>query len=292
MQQKTYSKEEIRNVHGNVDGNTHVGEMETVAQPDQSQSNDMMQDQLFEILSRLLQHEQQHNSLLSPITRLQEIVSLEDGLVGAVRETLKHGIRVEVPDGRATHDVQPKGTENGKVHGRVELLHEPGLLCFPQNAQTNGQRADHALHEELAGEAQDDGVKGDKGEISLSLAILNWLAGRGVERVGEEDAVVEGVRGRGVDSVKSEDQEHEDQGIEPCVSERDADVTSEETACLAALGCACSLVVCRGRGALREPVSPMVGVEKGYGIDAPEAAKTRSREQRLQCHLGALLQDC
>jgi hypothetical protein len=190
---ETYSKEEIRNVHGNVNGNTHIGEMEAVAQPDQSQSNDMMQDQLFEILSRLLQHEQQHNSLLSPITRLQKIVSLEDSLVGAVREPLKHGIRVEVPDWRAAHDVQAKRTEDGKVHGRVELLHESGLFCFPQDAETNGQRADHALHEELAGEAQDNGVEGYKGEIGLALAVLNWLAGRGVERVGEEDAVVEGV---------------------------------------------------------------------------------------------------
>lgn len=289
---KTYGKEEIRNVHGNVDSNSHVGEMEAVAQPDQSQGNDVMQHQLFEILPRLLQHEQQHNGLLSPITRLQQIVSLEDSLVTAVRETLKHGIRVEIPDGRATHDVQAKGTENGKVDGRVELLHESGLFCFSLDAQTDGQRTDHALHEKLAREAQDDGVEGDKSEISLSLAILNWLAGRGVERVGEKDAVVEGVRGRGVDSVEGEDQKHEDQGIEPCVTERDADITPKETACFAALRGSCSLVVCRGRCALQKRVSPMVGVGTGHSMSTPEAARTKSRGQRLQCRLEALLQDC
>lgn len=218
-ERESYSKEEIRNIHGDVDSDSHVCEMEAVTQPDQSQSNDMMQDQLFEIFPRLLQHEQQHNSLLSPVARLQQIVSLEDSLVTAVRETLKHGIRVEIPDGRATHDVQAKGTEDGKVNGRVELLHESGLFCFSLDAQTDGQRTDHALHEELAGEAQDDGVEGDKGEICLSLSVLNWLTSRCVERVGKEDAVVEGVRGRGVDGVESEDHEHEDQGIEPCVTE-------------------------------------------------------------------------
>ena len=266
--------------------------MEAITQPDQSQSNDMMQHQLFEILPRLLQHEQQHNSLLSPITRLQKIISLEDSLVTAVRETLKHGIRVEIPDRRATHNVQAKRTENGKVTGRVELLHKSGLFCFSLNAQTDGQGTNHALHEELAREAQDDGVEGDKGEIGLALAILDWLAGRGVEWVGEEDAVVEGVRGRGVYSVKSEDDEHEDQGIEPCVTERDADITPKETACFAALRGSCSLVVCRGRCALQKPVSPMVGVEKGHSMGTPEEARTKSREQRLQCHLEALLQDC
>jgi hypothetical protein len=255
MQRETYSKEEIRDIHGDVDSDSHISEMEAITQPDQSKSDDMMQHQLFEILSRLFQHEQQHNSLLSPITRLQKIVSLKDSLVGAMREALKHGICVEVPDGRATHDVQAKGTEDGKVHGCVELLHESCLFCFSHNAQTDSQRADHALHEEFAGEAQDDGVESNKGEISLALAILDWLTSRGVERVGEEDAIVEGVRGRGVDGVESEDQEHENQGIEPCVSQRDADITSEETASFAALGCAWCLVVCRGGCALREDVS-------------------------------------
>lgn len=108
--------------------------MEAVTQPDQGHCDNVMQDQLFEILSGLLQHEQQDNGLLCPVAGLQQIVGLEDSFVATVRETLKHGICVEVPDWRTVHDVQAKGTENGKVDGSVELLHESGLLCFSGNA--------------------------------------------------------------------------------------------------------------------------------------------------------------
>lgn len=224
--------------------------METVAQPDQGHGDNVMQNELFEILSGLLQHEQQHDGLLCPITCLQQIVSLEDSFVAAVREAFKHGICVEVPDGRAAHNVQAKGTEDGKVDGRVELLHESSLLCFSSDAQMNGEGTDHALHEEFASEAQNNGVEGDKSKICLALAILSWFASRSVEGVCEEDAIVEGVRGGWVDSVEGQDQEHEDQGIEPGVSERDADISLEETACFATLGCSCSFVLCRCRCAL------------------------------------------
>lgn len=154
--------------------------MEAVAQPDQSHSDNMMQNKLFEILSGLLQHEQQDNGLLCPVTRLQQIVGLEDSFVATVGETLKHSICVEVPDWRAVHDVQAKGTENGKIDGCVELFHESGLFCFSGNSEMNGKGTNHALHEKLAGEAQDNGVEGDESKIGFALAILDRFASRSV----------------------------------------------------------------------------------------------------------------
>lgn len=179
--------------------------MKAVAQPDQGQSDDVMQDQLFEILARFLEHQQQHNGLLGPITRLQQVIRLEQAFVRAVGETLKHGGRVEIPDWRSLHDVQTKGAKDCKVDGRVELLHESGLLCFFADAQTDCQWADHALHQKLSGKGQDDGVESHKSKIGFSLAVLGGLvldaglvAGQRVisgERVAEEDAVVKGIRG-------------------------------------------------------------------------------------------------
>jgi hypothetical protein len=55
------------------------------------------------------------------------------------------------------------------------------------------------------------------------------------------------------------------------------------------------VVPCRVSGwmcAERGRVSLMAGVDKEFGLNKPEAAWTRSRGQRLQCHLAALLQDC
>ena len=43
-----------------VHRDTHVGEVETVAQENQGQGDNMVKDQLFEIFPRLLQQEQQH----------------------------------------------------------------------------------------------------------------------------------------------------------------------------------------------------------------------------------------
>lgn len=90
-----------------------------------------------------------------------------------VREILKHGSRVEVPHRGAAHDVQTERTVNAKVESGIKLLHKSRLLCPTLNAQANGQWSNHALHEELAGEAEYNGVEGHKGEIGLALGILN-----------------------------------------------------------------------------------------------------------------------
>lgn len=172
---KTHGEEEIGNVHGYVDGNAHVGEVEAVAQPDQGERDNVMQNQLLEIFTRLFEHQEQDNGLLCPVTGLQQIVCLEDALVAAVREALEHGRRVEVPDRAAAHDIQSKGAEDAKVDCRVELLHESCLLGLALDAETDGQRTDHTLHEELACEAQDNGIEGDECKVSLALAILQRL---------------------------------------------------------------------------------------------------------------------
>ena len=107
----------------------------------------------------------------------------------AVRESLEHARRVEIPHRRAGHDVQPKGAKDGKVHCCIDLLHEAVLLYPGADVVPQGERADKALHEELAGEGEDDGVEGDKGEIQGPFAIvcrdIGFEAGvDGDERVG------------------------------------------------------------------------------------------------------------
>ena len=73
----TYRKKEVRDVHRDVDRNAHVGEMEAIAQPDERKRDYMMENELFEVLSRLLEHQYQHDGLLRPIARLQQVVGLE-----------------------------------------------------------------------------------------------------------------------------------------------------------------------------------------------------------------------
>lgn len=89
--------------------------MEAITQPDQGQSDDMMQHQLLEILPRLLQHEQQDQTLLSPVTGLKQVVCLEQAFMRLMREVLKHGSCVEIPHRGAAHDIQTERTVDTKV---------------------------------------------------------------------------------------------------------------------------------------------------------------------------------
>ena len=170
---KAYSEEKVGNVMGDEDGDAHVGKVEAIAQPDQGEGDDVMQNQLLEVLSRFLQHEQQHQALLSPVAGLQKIIGLEQALVAAVWKALEHARRVEVPDRRPAHDVHAKGTVDAKVHGRVGLFHEASLLASVLDSSSNRQRAEDALHDKLTGETEDNGVKGNKGKVGLALAVLH-----------------------------------------------------------------------------------------------------------------------
>lgn len=235
----------MRDVHCNA----HVREVESVAQPDQGQSDDMMRNQLLEVLTRLLQHQHQHNRLLRPITRLQQVIRLEHALMRAVRESLVHASRVEIPHRAATHDPHAERTVEPKVQRRVRLLHKAALLGSTFDPACDGDGADEALHAELARETEHDDVEGDEGEVAPAFAVVSWRVGvcadgggdqgvRGIERVREEEACGERVRGRRVDKVESQADKHEDQGQEPCVSDACAFELGEGTADAAAFGAA------------------------------------------------------
>lgn len=52
---EAYREEEITDVVRDVNSNAHISEVKAVAQSDQRQRHNMMSNQLFEILPRLLQ---------------------------------------------------------------------------------------------------------------------------------------------------------------------------------------------------------------------------------------------
>lgn len=200
-------EEEVTDVVGGVDGDANVGKVEAVAEADEGERHDMVTDEFLEVLTGLLHAENEDNGLLSPVGGLEEVVELEGGIVGLVGEVLVHAAGVEVPDGGAAHDPHADRTEDGEVDGRVGLLHEAGLLVLTE-ASAAGQGAEDLLHDELAGEGEDDGVEGDEGDIPGALAILDGafvidLAG---ELVGEEDEAVDGVGLVGANGVGGEEE--------------------------------------------------------------------------------------
>lgn len=228
-----YGKEKVRHVVCDVHGDAHVGEVEAVAEPDQRQRDDVMRHQLLEVLARLLQHQQQHDRLLGPVARLQEVVRLENSLMRPVREPLVHAGGVEVPHGAAAHDPQAKGPVQAKVQRRVRLLHEAALLGAALDTASDGDGADEALHAELAREAQHDNVEADKGEVARALAVVRGRIavgadGRGDQRVRgrqwvrEEQARGDGVGRVRVDEVEGDGCEQENQREQPCVADAGA----------------------------------------------------------------------
>ena len=249
----THGEEEVGDVVRDVHGDPHIREVEAIRQPDQGQRDDMMHDQLLEILAGLLQQQHQDQPLLGPVARLQQVVGLEPGVVGAVGEALVHAADVEEPDGGAGEDVEADGPGDGEVEGGVELLEEAGLLAAAADAAVDGNGADEALHEELAGEGEDDGVEGDEAEVAGALAILGDGADvggegggalvRGRVGVGEEEEGVEGVvRARAGEVVGGDGGADEQEREQPGVAVARAAEAAEELAGLRAL----ALTVVRG----------------------------------------------
>ena len=102
------------------------------------------------------------------------------------------------------------------------------MLCARADPAVDRERPDETLHEELAGEGQDDDVEGHEGEVAFTLAIVRWgvrvradIVGNelvvGRERVGQEDGTVERIAWGRIESVERESEDDKDEGVEPCV---------------------------------------------------------------------------
>lgn len=156
---------------GEVDGKAHVREMETVAQPNQSERNDMVAHQLIEILPRLFQLQDHHNSLLCPKAGLEQIVRFEQALVLSMWKIFEHSRGVEVPDRRSRHNVETVWYEDAQIHGGVHLFHETSHFPAATDAAVQPPRVDETLHEKLTGEGQDDSVESNESEIFPALAV-------------------------------------------------------------------------------------------------------------------------
>lgn len=172
----TYGQKEIGNIVCDVHTHSYIGHMEPIAQENQGEGDDMMQHQLAEIFPRFLQQQDEHDELLRPVGSFEQVVRFEQSLVRPVREPFIHPRRVEVPDWCPAHNVQSKGTEDGEINRRVELLHETAHFGTVSYSPAYAEGADESLHEEFAGESEDDCVECHEGEIFGSFTILRDIA--------------------------------------------------------------------------------------------------------------------
>lgn len=77
----TYREEEIRHVMSDIDSKTDVCEVEPVAQRNKGESDNVVSNELLEVLSWLLQLQKENDSLLRPVTGLEQVIGLEKTLV-------------------------------------------------------------------------------------------------------------------------------------------------------------------------------------------------------------------
>lgn len=170
----THGEEEVTDIMGDVDGDTHVSKMEPITQPNQCESDDVVKDQLLEIFPGLFEHENKNDTLLGPIACLKKVVGLEECIVFFMWKAFEHSGSIEIPERTPRHDIQTKGAKNSEVHGGVDLFHESGLFRSILDTALNGYRPNESLHEELAGEAEDDGVEGHECDVLLAFAVHDW----------------------------------------------------------------------------------------------------------------------
>lgn len=200
---KTDRKEEIRDIVRDIDSNAQVSKVETVAQSNERQRDDVVADKLLEILPGLFQLQHQHDRLLCPVTRLQQVKGLEVRFMLPVGKTFEHGRRVEIPNVRPVHHIETKRSKDTKVDRSVHLLHETCSLAFTADSTPTCQGTDHALHQELASERQNNCVEGHKGNILRTFSVHDGATGRlRRSRIGQEDSAVHGVGLGWVDQVQ------------------------------------------------------------------------------------------
>jgi hypothetical protein len=120
----------------------------------------------------------------------------------AVWESFKHRCGVKIPQRPLRHHIQSERTEDAKIDRCVELLHESRLFCPSVDASTDCKGPDHTLHEEFAGEGEDDGVECHKADIVFSFAEHVTATGDiRAQRVGEEDGMMKRIFRPGVNGV-------------------------------------------------------------------------------------------
>jgi len=179
----TYREEEIRHIMSDVDSKTDVCEVEPVAQPNKGESDNVVSNKLFKVLSWLLQLQKENDSLLRPVTGLEQVIGLEKAVVRSMRKPFEHGSCVEVPDIGAAHNVKTEGTEDGKIDGGIHLLHEPGRFALSADSAVPGQRTDQTLHQKLARERENNRVEAAECNILRTFTVLNRTA-RSFRRLG------------------------------------------------------------------------------------------------------------
>lgn len=218
-----------------IDSNAQVSKVEPVAQPNERQRDDMMSDKLLEILPRLLQLQHQHDRLLCPVTRLEQVKGLEERFMLPVGKTFEHGRRVEIPNVRPVHHIKTKRSEDTKVDRGVHLLHETCSLAFTADSAPNCQRTDHTLHQELASERQNNRVEGHKSNILRTFSVHDGATGRLRRlRIGQKDGAVHGVGLCWVDQVQRQEDNQDEKREEPCVLQTDILRATEQRSILAA----------------------------------------------------------
>lgn len=142
--------------------------------------------------------------MLRPVTRLQQVIRLEDPLVATMREIGEHALGVEVPNWRPRHHVKSNRPKDAEVEGRVGLFHITILHVAGFHSAVNCQSAEEVLHDELARKGQYDDVEGHKEEVAGTFAIVCGCIGigarvggdermRGGKGIGEEDETMKWV---------------------------------------------------------------------------------------------------
>lgn len=167
---------------GNIDWQSHIGEVETIRRPDQRDRNNVVHHELFEVLAWLLHSEDKHDSLLCPVCTLKEVIKLEVSIQSLVWISLKHAGHSEVPNRSMAHNPESQRSSAAEVNSSVHLLHEARLLSTRFEASLDCQWREDNLHDKLAGKRQDDNVERYESEVPSSLGVLVLCAFRRVFR--------------------------------------------------------------------------------------------------------------
>jgi hypothetical protein len=109
----------------NVNSQSHVSEVETIAKRNEGQGYYVMPNKFLEVFAWLFHSQHENYGLLRPISCLEQIVDFEYALMRLVWIILIHPTCVEIPDRGTTHHIYASWTHDTEVDGCVHLFHEP-----------------------------------------------------------------------------------------------------------------------------------------------------------------------